>query len=143
MIMKITIIGSSAFAKEMVSYRDQLIKLGHHVNIHEHYVSQAKGEMIDLLNRMEKEHALVKKEYDYINYHYNEIINSEAVLILNFDKNGIKNYVGGNTLMEIGFAYVNKKKIFLLNPIPNGVSYVDEITAMEPVIINGDLNLIK
>ena len=110
--MKITIVGSSVFAKEMVNYRDQLIKIGHTVNLHEHYVSQAKGEMIDLINRMGKEHAIVKKEHDYINYHYNEIINSEAILVLNFYKNGVKNYIGGNTLMEIGFAYVNKKRYF-------------------------------
>ena len=133
--MKITICGSSVFAKQMVAYRNQLIKLGHEVNLHEHYVKQAQGEMVDLIERMGREHALVKKEYDYIRYHYNEIINSDAILVLNFDKNGIKNYIGGNTLMEIGFAYVNNKKIFLINPAPEKVSYIDEIEAMEPIVL--------
>jgi hypothetical protein len=44
--------------------------------------------------------------------------------------------------MEIGFAHVNDKKVFLLNPVPEEVSYSDEITAMVDVIINGDLNKI-
>ena len=39
---------------------------------------------------------------------------ADAVLVLNYDKKGIKNYIGGNTLMEIGFAHVLNQKIFLL-----------------------------
>lgn len=34
------------------------------------------------------------------------------------------------------------KKIFLLNSIPIGMSYADEIEAMKPVILNGDLTKI-
>ena len=58
------------------------------------------------------------------------------------DKNKTKNYVGGNTLIEIGQAYVNNKKIFLLNPIPE-VSYRAEIEAIDPIILNGDLSAIS
>jgi hypothetical protein len=141
--MRITIVGSSKFAKQMVEYRDKLVELGHKVNLHDHYVAQGNGGMLDLVERMEKEHANVKKEYDYHRYHYDEITNrSDAVLVLNFDKNGIENYIGGNTLMELGFAYVNDKKIFLLNPIPQ-MSYTEEIESVEPVVINGDLTLIR
>jgi hypothetical protein len=140
--MRITILGSSKFAKQMVEYRDKLIALGHEINLHEHYIAQGKGEMIDLVERMGKEHAKVKKEYDYHRYHYDEITNkSDAVLVLNFDKNGIDNYIGGNTLMELGFAYVHNKKIFLLNPIPQ-MAYTDEILSVDPIVINGDLSLI-
>jgi hypothetical protein len=139
--MKITIVSSSVFVKQMVDYRDKLIALGHIVDLHPHYVAQAAGERSDLVERTMTEHALLKKEYDYIRYHYNEIVDSDAILVLNFDKNGIKNYIGGNTLMEIGFAHVHYKKIFLLNPIPE-INYEEEIKAMEPVVINGDLSLI-
>jgi hypothetical protein len=57
--------------------------------------------MKDLIDRMHREHAQVKKEHDYIRYHYNEIVSGDAVLVLNFDKNGIKNYIGANTFLEI------------------------------------------
>ena len=70
------------------------------------------------------------------------ITKGDAILVCNFDKNGIRNYIGGNTLMEIGFAHVNNKKVFLLNPIPEEVSYVDEIKAMTDLVINGDLTKI-
>lgn len=140
--MKITILASSVFVKQMVEYRDKLIKLGHKVNLHEHYVSQANGGMKDLVSRMVVEHANVKKEYDYMRYHYKEILDSDAVIVLNFDRKGIKNYIGGNVLIELGQAYVNNKKIFLLNPIPD-MEYKDEIEALEPIIINDDLSKIK
>lgn len=43
--------------------------------------------------------------------------------------------------MEIGFAHVNNKKVFLLNPVPD-LSYSDEISAMTDIILNGDVNKI-
>lgn len=140
--MKITIVGSSLFCKQMVEYRDKLIVLGHSVNLHEHYVARAAGQMQDLWERMQTEHGTVKRQYNYIRYHYNEIVGSDAILVLNFDKNGIKNYIGGNTLMELGFAHVHNKKIFMLNPIPD-IQYKEEIEAVEPIVINCDLNLIN
>lgn len=67
---------------------------------------------------------------------------ADAILVTNYDKHGIKNYIGGNTLMEIGFAHVLNQKIFLLNPIPDIPYYKSEIEAVKPVILNGDLSKI-
>lgn len=74
--------------------------------------------------------------------HYNKIKDSDAILAVNYSKNGIKNYVGGSVFMEIAFAFVLGKKIFLLNDIPE-MSYSDEIKAMQPIVINNDLEKIK
>ncbi|TSC71814.1 MAG: hypothetical protein G01um101470_479 [Parcubacteria group bacterium Gr01-1014_70] len=65
---------------------------------------------------------------------------ADAVLVMNFDKHGVKNYIGGNTLMEIGFAHVLDQKIFLYNPIPEIPYYKSEIEAVKPIIISGDLS---
>ena len=127
----------------MVEFRDKLNQLGHEGIIHHYYEELAAGRMPKLMERIEKEHANVKKQYGFIKWYYDAIVNSDAILVLNFDKKRIKNYIGGNTLMEMGFAHVNNKKIFLLNPIPETVSYIDEIKAMTDVILNGDLSLIK
>ncbi len=140
--MRIVICGSSAFRKQMVEYRDKLKKMGLEAVVHPHYVEEAKGGMQDVIKRMEKEHAAVKKEYGYIKWYHDAIVRSDAILVLNFDKNGTKNYIGGNTLMEIGFAHVNDKKIFLLNPVPE-IGYKDEILAMITAILNGDLSKIN
>ena len=71
-----------------------------------------------------------------------KIKNSDAVLVVNLEKKEIKNYIGGNTFLEMGFALAYGKKIYLLNPVPD-VSYKDEITGMLPIIINNNLRSIK
>jgi len=141
--MKIVICGSSAFKEKMLEYRDQLIALGHEPIVHPDYEAFVKGEKLEIWSQITSgEHHQAKKEQGYIKWYYNAIFNSDAILVLNFTKREIENYIGGNTLMEIAFAYVNDKKIFLLNPIPGAVSYADEIKAMVDNILNGDLNLI-
>ena len=79
---------------------------------------------------------------DLIRGYFEEIKSSDAVLAVNEDKNGILNYIGGNTFLEIGFAHVLDKKIYLLNDIPE-VSYKAEIIAMQPIVLNGDLKKIR
>ena len=76
---------------------------------------------------------------DVIKVHYEKIKKSDCILVINPDKRGIANYIGGNTLLEMGFAHVLNKKIFLLNNIPE-LSYTEEIKAMQPNIINGELS---
>lgn len=141
--MKIVICGSSTFKEKMLEYRDKLTALGHEPIVHPDYEAFVRGEKQEIWNQVSTgEHHKAKKEQGYIKWYYEAIFNSEAILVLNFDKRGIKNYIGGNTLMEIGFAYVNDKKIFLLNPIPENVPYVDEIKAMVEDIIDDDLSKI-
>ncbi len=74
------------------------------------------------------------------------ISDMDAVLVLNLDKekNGkvFKNYIGGATFLEMYDAFRLGKKIYLYNDIPDGMLF-DEIEGFDPIIINGDLNLIK
>jgi len=140
--MKITICGSVKFADKFVTAYKQLEKMGHEPMMHEKMFGIADGTAEELIRGMAEEHAKVKRRYNFIKIWHDLIINSDAILVLNYDKNGIKNYIGGNVLMEIGFAHVNDKKIFLLNPVPEEVSYVDEIKAMVDIILDGDLRKI-
>lgn len=70
----------------------------------------------------------------------------DAVLVLNLDKEKegeiFKNYIGGATFLEMHDAFRLGKKIYLYNDIPNGMLF-DEIEGFGPIIIKGDLNLIK
>lgn len=141
--MKITICGSITFKKEMVDFKRKLGQLGHEAIISPVIEELASGKNPELLAKIEKDHGQAKIEGGYIKWYYNAIVNSDAILVLNFDKNDIKNYIGGNTLMEMGFAHVNNKKIFLLNPAPDELSYKEEIKAMQPIMINGDLTKIN
>jgi len=74
--------------------------------------------------------------------YFNVIKNADAILIANFEKNKIKNYIGGNSFLEMGFAHVLNKKIFIFNNIPEMI-YTDEIKAMQPIVLNGNLTKIN
>ncbi len=137
--MRIGIIGSMQFTERMVETRDRLIATGHDAfltTLHE-----------PLLGKTDKEKERIKlyqkKNLDAIREFWRMMQGADAVLVLNFDKGGVKNYIGGNTLMEIGFAHVLGQRIFLWNPIPDIPFYRSEIEAMKPVVINGDLGLIR
>lgn len=70
------------------------------------------------------------------------ISNMDAVLVLNFDKNGVSNYIGGATFLEMYNAFKLGKKIYMYNQIQEGI-LKDEIIGFSPVILNGDLDKIK
>lgn len=133
--MKIIICGSVAFAKEMLEIKQKLEKQNHIVIVPANTDKYANG-TIDVENKWEK------IELDVIRAYFEKIKKTDAILVINKDKNNVKNYVGGNSLIEIAFAHVLHKKVFLLNPIPQ-INYSDEIEAMNPVILNNDLSKIK
>ncbi len=91
---------------------------------------------------MHSESVKNKMDHDLIRDYFEEIKTGDAVLIVNDERKGIANYIGGNSFLEMAFAHVLHKEIFLLNPIPE-MGYSDELIAMQPVILNGDLSLIK
>lgn len=142
--MKIYTLGSNAFMQRMVEVTDELIEMGINAHIAEHYRKLVKGELNelqDLLNAGES--AKVKQQFSTFKLHYKNILESDAILIVNDEKRGIKNYIGGNVLIEMGQAYVNDKKIFFLNGMPENLSHQDEIVALEPICLEGNLENIK
>lgn len=137
--MKIGIIGSMQFTDKMLYVKEQLQELGHDAfvtDLHEAMIGKTDDEI-------EKIKLYQKNNMDAIREFWNMMQGADAVLVLNYDKNGIKNYVGGNTLMEIGFAHVLNQKVFMLNPIPEMPYCQSEIEAVKPIILNGDLSKIK
>jgi hypothetical protein len=143
--MKIVICGSIDATYEIKEIADKLEKAGHETEIPLTSQRILNGELTLDEFKKEKEKngdGFVRKVHDDVIRRYYELIkNSDSVLIANYPKKGIDNYIGGNTFLEMGFAHVLNKKIFLLNPIPE-VSYKDELLAMQPIILNGDLSKI-
>lgn len=154
--MKITLCGSIGFYKEMETARDGLIKNGHEVKIPELALEVPQefggGKKVYFGQYIEENGGIDafpagNKIWDLkegaINDHYEKIDWADAILVINHQKRGIDGYVGGNTLIEIGVAFYQKKPIYILNPVSSELSYKQEILGMKPMILNGDLSKIK
>lgn len=137
--MKIGIAGSMQFTDKMIEFCDALEKLGHTVfmsGFKDRYVGKSAEEI-------EKLKLEDKFEHDAIREFWQPMQDADALLVLNYDKHGIKNYIGGNAFLEMGFAHVLNQKVYLLNPAPDMPYYGTEIIAMKPTIIYGDLSKIE
>ena len=135
--MKIMICGSMSFAREMIQAKEALEGMGHEVLVTSD-VEECVGN--PGLN-MDLEHCQSKnidKEC------FDKIEESDAILVMNYPKDGIDGYVGGATLMEIGVARHLNKRIFLLHNLPSEGKqrYAFEILLTNPVVLNGRIDRI-
>jgi len=137
--MRIVICGSMKLSRRMIEVQDELQKFGHEIILPRHTEEYAKMNTSDHIHN---ESVKNKIENDLIRDYYNEIAKNDAVLIVNDNLNGVAGYIGGNSFLEMGFAHVLTKDIYLLNPIPEA-SFKDELVAMQPVVLEGDFRMIK
>jgi len=137
--VKIVICGSSKYRVQKVGLLEKIKETGHQPIIDPWSIKLARGQEKRLLKSIKTEPAEVKKKYDFIRWYYNAIKDSDAVIIFNPANHGIENYIGANTFLEIGYAHALNKKVFLYYGMPDQKYILDEISAMEPVVLNGNL----
>lgn len=133
--MKLMICGSMHFSKEMLEAKNILESLGHEVMV----PSDVSECLEDPNLNMDLEYCLKtnidKKDFD-------QVAKADGIVVLNYDKNNIKGYIGGATLMEIGLARHLNKKIFLMfdPPQEKDLRYALEVKVARPLILNGNLS---
>lgn len=124
--MKITIVGSMTFYEKYKKIKQELEKQGHKVIIplsDDHY---------------QEEENIKRKTMEDFNENLEK---SNAILVANFNKNSKKNYIGINSIMEIGMAFNRDKKIFILNEIPEDCK--EELKAIGCIVLNRDLEKLQ
>lgn len=130
--MKIVLCGSMSAAKTMVDLAKQLESNGHVVTLPSNIDSHvANHELIEQLQE--------KIEFDVLRYYYGKIEEGDAILVVNIPKNGVENYIGGNSLIEMAFAHVLGKAVYILHRIPE-CAYIDEIIACRPIELDGNID---
>ena len=135
--MKIFIIGSKYAFEKIPPIQDKLEKTGHIITTPSGYADPFKEfEMKKLSNE-----EFVQWKRSMLEEQTKRVAANDAVLVMNFEKNGQKNYIGGATFLEVFKAWELGKKIFFYNSLPEGMLH-DELTGMNPTVINGDLSLV-
>lgn len=136
--MKIGVIGSMQYTEKMMAICDELKELGH-----EAFMSKFALAFVGKSDE-EKERIKLKQKYqqDAIHEDCAWVKDMDAIIVANYDKHGIPNYIGGNAFIEMAYAYILHKDLYLLNPIPEMPYYGTEIIAMKPVVVDGDLSKI-
>jgi len=135
--MKILVICSKKFYDKIPEIKTELESLGHVIALPNCFDDPTTEDRYR--NMGNKEHSKFKAEM--FKQSASVIKDNDAVLVLNFDKHGMKNYIGGATFLEMYDAFRFEKKIFLYNDIPEGI-LTDEIVGFGPAVINGDLSRI-
>jgi len=144
--MKITICGSLNFAGEMKKIEKELTAKGHEVLIPRSISDHSLDSQEDAERFRADEKQYFENKPDYTKRHFNKVAEGDAILVVNMKKRGIENYIGGATFAEIMIAFHFDKKIFFLNPIPADEKlsfFLDELKAVNPAILNGNLNMVK
>jgi nucleoside 2-deoxyribosyltransferase len=137
--MRIVVCGSMSASKMMIEIEAFLRGKGHEVVIPKDADKYASGE---LSPESSQESTSNKIRHNLIREYYLEINNADVVIIANYDKGNTKNYIGGNSFLEAGFAHALNKKLYFVNDIPE-VIFSDELRALQPIILNGDLSKIS
>lgn len=137
----ITICSSANFYKQAVEIQKKLEKHGYKA------VIPHTAEKMKMNGDYDASHyrTWLKDSKDYhkktwlIREHFKEVANGDIVLVINEEKHGIPNYIGGNVLMEMALAFHLGKPIYIFNDIPAESMFLEEIIAMGPLPLKGKL----
>lgn len=137
----ITICSSANFYREVIDIKGQLEAMGYTVLVPRTALKMATSGDYDVAHyktwfgNADDYH----KKTELMRAHFDEVASGDAVLVVNNEKHGVDNYVGGNVLMEMAVAMHLKKPIYLLNDVPVESLFLEEILGLGSMPLRGDL----
>ena len=113
------------------TFKDYIIKLGQELEKDGFEVVIPKEFLVPMCKR---DHSML---------HFSEIQNerTDYVLVVNEEKNGIKNYIGANSFAEIAMGFYKGKKVFVLNDLYE--PYLDELKGWGIIPLRGDVDKLE
>ncbi len=137
---KIAICSSASFYKQAVELEEKLQALGYEVVLPSSARHMKKSGDFGLKYQTWRTNAEdYTKKAELMRTHFDEIDSGDAILVLNDEKHGQANYIGGNVLMEMALAFYQNKPIFVLNDAPSDSPFLEEILGMLPTFLHGKL----
>ncbi len=143
-IRVITICSSAAFYKDVIKIEQELKRMGFKVKIPKTANKMRRSNNFDVNHYKTwfRNKADYHKKTQLMKEHFKKVIESDAILVLNKEKNGATGYIGGNGLMEMTIAFHYKKPIFIYDDISDKSNIAEEIYGLNPIFINKDLKLL-
>lgn len=134
--MKICICCSLSFGDEVCKIAARLEKMGYEVLL-------PNGIIIRLTEQENFDPVQAKIDTDSTHKHVDKIREADAILVCNYTKNGIEDYIGANSFAEMFVAYYFDKPIYTLFPLPDMAYINDEINSFGVKVLDGDLSKIE
>ena len=141
----IAVCASLSFYKDLFVIEKQLVKRGYKVIIPKTARKMQKSGNFDVASHktwFQNENDYKKKKA-LMDDHFKKILRSDAILVINNEKKGVNGYIGGNVLMEMAVAYMEKLPIYLWNGMDHMSPFEEEIKAMNCIFLNQDLSKIR
>ena len=138
--MTITICSSANFYQHAVEVEEALRALGFEVHLPKSAVRMKQLGDFTVRKTWLADVGDYDKKADFMRAHFDRVAEGDAVLVVNDEKHAVKNYIGGNVLLEMSLAFYLRKPIFVLNGLPEGSPFEEEILGMMPVVLNGSLD---
>ncbi|MFZ2126149.1 MAG: hypothetical protein WAV04_01420 [Candidatus Microsaccharimonas sp.] len=139
--LNLAICASASFYKEVIEFSYKLEDLG--INV---ILPKTAARMRN--EHRENDEAKTDWSVAHVGYHgkallirehFEEIAQSDAILVMNYEKHGKTNYIGPNVLMEMAVSFYLGKPIYVLNDQPEDSPLIDEILGLEPIFLKGDI----
>jgi hypothetical protein len=141
----ITICSSASFYKDALDIAEKLKKAGYKVKLPKTAnIMKATGNFnVDHYKTWYKNEKDYHKKKKLMDEHFKKVVESDGILVVNMEKNGVTGYIGGNVLMEMVVAYQQKLPIFVWNNIDENSPFEEEIKGMGSIFLNQDLSKIQ
>lgn len=140
--MRVLIVCSTSFYEYVEDIKNKLESFGYEVDLPNCYDNPVTNED----NKKMSESEYLKFFKDMYKESEEKVGLCDAILVLNYTKvkNGVTydNYIGAATFLEMYEAFMQNKKIYVYNNLPDSM-LLDEIKGFNPIILNGNLDLIK
>jgi hypothetical protein len=130
---RLVISGSMAFYGYMYRLQDELAEEGV-----ESLLPEAQDDLAELLPSAQFE--ALKREMSFAHIRRVKNPRTYGILVANFEKHSLPNYIGPSTFAEVAIAASQGKKIFILNEFPQ--VYAEELSLWGAIALRGRLDLL-
>jgi len=130
---RLVISGSMSFYGYMYRLHDELAQKGV-----ESLLPEAQDDLAEILPSAQFE--ALKRELSFAHIRRVKNPRTYGILVANFEKHMLPNYIGPSTFAEVAIAANQGKKIFILNEFPQ--VYAEELSLWGAIALRGRLDLL-